>query len=138
MVDVFLVICTLVGLAILLVISVYLLVYYQHPDDHNEAWVPKIVVILGFVLAGATVLLFPLDVANNEGYAGKCSSCPFGNRASGSVPSGGSESKLVGSQKELSTLVRLQYGSHGMLFSQVARATIRPFAEACPWKSYGT
>jgi LMBR1 domain-containing protein 1 len=31
---------------------------------------PKVVVLLGFVLAGATVLLLPLDVANNEGYAG--------------------------------------------------------------------
>jgi len=47
-------------------------VYYQHPDDHNEAYAPKLVVTLGFVLAGATVLLLPLDVANNEGYPGEC------------------------------------------------------------------
>ena len=48
----------------------YLLVYYQHPDDHNDAYFPKFVIIFGFVLAGATVLLLPLDVANREGYAG--------------------------------------------------------------------
>jgi LMBR1 domain-containing protein 1 len=45
-------------------------VYYQHPDDHNEAWLPKFVVIGGVMLAGATALLLPLDVANNGGYAG--------------------------------------------------------------------
>ena len=71
MVDVLLVVSIIVAFAILCVAAVYLLVYYQHPDDHNEAWIPKFVVIFGFVLAGATVLMFPLDVANNEGYAGK-------------------------------------------------------------------
>uniref|UniRef100_A0A7S2YMM4 LMBR1-like membrane protein n=2 Tax=Entomoneis paludosa TaxID=265537 RepID=A0A7S2YMM4_9STRA len=70
MVDVFLVIAIVVAIAILLVAAVYLLVYYQHPDDHNDAYIPKFVVIIGFCLAGWTVLLFPLDVANNEGYAG--------------------------------------------------------------------
>jgi LMBR1 domain-containing protein 1 len=70
MVDVFLVISIIVALGVLLVAGVYLLIFYQHPDDHNEAYMPKAVVLLGFVLAGATVLLLPLDVANNEGYAG--------------------------------------------------------------------
>jgi LMBR1 domain-containing protein 1 len=72
MVDFLLVVSILVALAVLSIGAVYLLVYYQHPDDHNEAWVPKLVVIFGFVLAGATVLMLPLDVANNEGYAGTC------------------------------------------------------------------
>jgi LMBR1 domain-containing protein 1 len=66
----FLIIGIIIVFAILTVVGLYLLVYYQHPDDHNEAYVPKAVVIFGFVLAGATVLLLPLDVANNEGYAG--------------------------------------------------------------------
>jgi LMBR1 domain-containing protein 1 len=70
MADIFLIISTIVGLGVLLVAGLYLIVYYQHPDDHNEAYMPKVVVLLGFVLAGATVLLLPLDVANNEGYAG--------------------------------------------------------------------
>ena len=73
MVDLLLVLSIVVAFAILCVSALYLLVYYQHPDDHNEAWVPKLVVIFGFVLAGSTVLMFPLDVANNEGYAGECS-----------------------------------------------------------------
>jgi LMBR1 domain-containing protein 1 len=70
MVDVFLVVSTVVAFFILFVIAIYLLVYYQHPDDHNEAYFPKAVVIGGIVLSGATALLLPLDVANNEGYAG--------------------------------------------------------------------
>ena len=70
MVDVFLVLVTVVAFVILFVISFYLLVYYQHPDDKNDAYFPKAVVIFGFVVAGATTLLLPLDVANNEGYAG--------------------------------------------------------------------
>jgi LMBR1 domain-containing protein 1 len=70
MVNVFLYVAVVVGLCILLIAGVYLLVYYSHPDDKNDAYLPKLVVILGFVLAGGTVLLFPLDVANREGYAG--------------------------------------------------------------------
>jgi len=70
MADIFLIVATAVAFVILLVIAVYLLVYYQHPDDHNDAYFPKIIVILGIVLAGATCLLLPLDVANNDGYAG--------------------------------------------------------------------
>ena len=70
MVDIFLVGSTVAAFFILFVIAFYLLVNYQHPDDHNEAYLPKIVVIGGIMLAGATALLLPLDVANNEGFAG--------------------------------------------------------------------
>lgn len=68
--DIFLIVATVVAFFILLVVGLYLLVHYQHPDDKNEAYLPKFVVIFGFVLAGATVLLLPLDVGNNEGYPG--------------------------------------------------------------------
>jgi LMBR1 domain-containing protein 1 len=70
MADWFLVLATCISFLLLLVASVYFLVQYQHPDDKNEAWLPKLTVLLGLVLSGATVLLLPLDVANNEGYAG--------------------------------------------------------------------
>jgi LMBR1 domain-containing protein 1 len=72
MADVFLIISMVVAFVILVIIGLYLLIHYQHPDDHNDAYFPKLVVIGGFVLAGTTVLLLPLDVANNEGYAGTC------------------------------------------------------------------
>eukprot|EP00531_Pseudo-nitzschia_arenysensis_P002168 CAMPEP_0116126996 /NCGR_PEP_ID=MMETSP0329-20121206/6615_1 /TAXON_ID=697910 /ORGANISM="Pseudo-nitzschia arenysensis, Strain B593" /LENGTH=551 /DNA_ID=CAMNT_0003621087 /DNA_START=22 /DNA_END=1677 /DNA_ORIENTATION=+ len=70
MADIFLIVATTVTFLILFVVAVYLLVYYQHPDDRNDAYFPKLVVIIGIILAGATCLLLPLDVANNEGYAG--------------------------------------------------------------------
>ena len=66
------IVAIVVALGILCVSGLYLLVYYQHPDDHNDAYFPKIVIIFGFVLAGATVLFLPLDVANNEGNPGTC------------------------------------------------------------------
>ena len=72
MVDIFLIVVVAVTFLILLVASFYLLIHYQHPDDKNDAYFPKAVVILGFVLAGGTVLLLPLDVANREGYSGTC------------------------------------------------------------------
>ena len=81
MADIFLILVMVVAFFILLIVGVYLLVYYQHPDDHNDAYFPKAVVILGFVLAGVTVLLFPLDVANRAGYPGTF----FGRRCLGFV-----------------------------------------------------
>lgn len=68
--DWFLIVAILVAFIILAVVGFYVLVKYQHPDDKNEAWFPKLVVWTGFIVAGATVLLLPLDVANNEGYPG--------------------------------------------------------------------
>lgn len=70
MADVFLILVIVIAFVLLTVVGVYLVVKYQHPDDKNDAYIPKLVVVFGFVLSGATVLLLPLDVANNEGYAG--------------------------------------------------------------------
>jgi len=72
MADWFLILATTISFLLLLIAALYFLVHYQHPDDRNDAWFPKLTVLLGLVLAGATVLLLPLDVANNEGYAGTC------------------------------------------------------------------
>lgn len=71
MVDVFLVVSIVVAVVILLIVSAYVLIHYQHPDDHNDAYFPKLVVTLGFCLAGATVLMLPLDVANNGEFRNK-------------------------------------------------------------------
>lgn len=70
MADIWLICVTVIGFVLLTVVGLYLVVKYQHPDDKNDAYAPKLVVLCGFVLSGATVLLLPLDVANNEGYAG--------------------------------------------------------------------
>ena len=71
MADVFLIVVIVIAFVLLTIVGLYLVVKYQHPDDKNDAYIPKLVVWFGFVLSGATVLLLPLDVANNEGYAGK-------------------------------------------------------------------
>ena len=47
-------------------LSVYIIVIYQHPEDKNQAWFPKLVVLLGLTVSIYTVLLFPLDVANQQ------------------------------------------------------------------------
>jgi len=57
----------IVILAILSVgVALYLLIAYQHPEDKNQAWFPKLVVLVGITLSIWTVLLFPLDIANRS------------------------------------------------------------------------
>ena len=57
----------IVILAILSVgVALYLLIIYQHPEDKNQAWFPKLVVLVGITLSIWTVLLFPLDIANRS------------------------------------------------------------------------
>ncbi|KAL9183464.1 hypothetical protein ACHAXT_004320 [Thalassiosira profunda] len=70
MADVFLIVVIVVAFVLLAIVGLYLVVKYQHPDDKNDAYIPKLVVLFGFVLAGWTVLMLPLDVANNDGYPG--------------------------------------------------------------------
>lgn len=60
----FLIITVVVVTALVLFVSAYLIVYLQHPEDKNQAWIPKCVVWLGLSLATLSVLMFPLDVAN--------------------------------------------------------------------------
>mmetsp|Transcript_22862 Transcript_22862/g.37625 ORF Transcript_22862/g.37625 Transcript_22862/m.37625 type:complete len:485 (-) Transcript_22862:194-1648(-) len=62
------IVVAVVGSLIILAVNIYMIVYFQHPEDKNVAWFPKIVVLLGFVLAEISVLMLPLDVANrNDG-----------------------------------------------------------------------
>ena len=61
-----LIIVTVVVAVAAVLVALYLLVLYSHPDDRNQAWLPKLVVIFGISLAIWTVLLFPLDVANRK------------------------------------------------------------------------
>ncbi len=66
----FLIVIIAVAFLLLTVVGVYFIVKFQHPDDKNEAWAPKLVVLFGFIMAGATVLLLPLDVANDGTFPG--------------------------------------------------------------------
>lgn len=62
----FLIIVVAVVALLTIALSLYLIVIYQHPEDKDQAWFPKGVVLLGLCVAIWTVLLFPLDVANQQ------------------------------------------------------------------------
>lgn len=55
------------SILILLAINVYVVVIWQHPDDKNEAYFPKAVVLVSLTLAELAVIMLPLDAANNSG-----------------------------------------------------------------------
>lgn len=59
------VVAVIISLAIVAA-SIYLLVYFSHPEDKNVAWFPKIVVIFGLSIAAFSILMLPLDVANSN------------------------------------------------------------------------
>lgn len=60
----FLIVVTVVVLLLVVASVAYAIVHLQHPEDTNQAWLPKAIVLLGLSLAVVSVLMFPLDVAN--------------------------------------------------------------------------
>ncbi|KAJ9694979.1 hypothetical protein PVL29_010456 [Vitis rotundifolia] len=72
-----LVIVAIVVCVIVFLFNIYLLVNYQHPDDANQAYFPKFVVVLGLSVAAISILMLPADVANRQAcrhaiYNGAC------------------------------------------------------------------
>lgn len=72
-----LVIVAVIVCVLVLLFNVYLLVNYQHPDDANQAYFPKFVVVLGLSIALISILMLPADVANRQAcrhaiYNGAC------------------------------------------------------------------
>lgn len=67
--NAFLLALTIIVPFIMLGVSVYILINFQHPEDKNQAWGTKIVVLLSLLLAMFSVLMLPLDVGNTQ-------SCP--------------------------------------------------------------
>lgn len=72
-----LVIVAIVVCILVCIFNVYLLVNYQHPDDVNQAYFPKFVVVLGLSVAAISILMLPADVANRQAcqhaiYNGAC------------------------------------------------------------------
>lgn len=65
----FLILVTVVVAVLVVAANLHILVHFQHPEDRNQAWLPKVVVVFGMSLAMMSVLMFPLDVANR----GACS-----------------------------------------------------------------
>ena len=64
MVNIFLIVVAIIMAILVLALSFYIVFLYQHEEDKNTAWLPKIVVICGLALACFNVLLLPYDVAS--------------------------------------------------------------------------
>eukprot|EP01084_Bolivina_argentea_P014613 27308_1 len=54
------------GMLLLLAVNCYVVILWQHPDDKNEAYFPKAVVLFGLTLCEGSVLLLALDSENNS------------------------------------------------------------------------
>eukprot|EP01012_Entosiphon_sulcatum_P018729 TRINITY_DN2351_c0_g1_i1.p1 TRINITY_DN2351_c0_g1~~TRINITY_DN2351_c0_g1_i1.p1 ORF type:complete len:476 (+),score=132.44 TRINITY_DN2351_c0_g1_i1:313-1740(+) len=57
------IVCVVMVFLVLLTVG-YLMVQFQSPDDRNQAYLPKAVVVVSMSLACFIVLLLPFDVAN--------------------------------------------------------------------------
>ncbi|KAL9242603.1 hypothetical protein vseg_016589 [Gypsophila vaccaria] len=72
-----LLILAIIVVILVFIFNVYLLINYQHPDDVNQAYFPKFVVVFGLSLAVISILMLPADVANRQAcrhalYNGAC------------------------------------------------------------------
>jgi len=65
-VNVFLILTVIIMSVALLAGIAMAIIYMQHPDDKNTAWLPKIVTLFGLFLACCNVLILPLDVVNGQ------------------------------------------------------------------------
>lgn len=66
MANPFLILVTVILTLAIIAGSIYVLVYFQHPEDKNVAWGPKFVVVIGLSLACFSILMLPLDVGNSD------------------------------------------------------------------------
>lgn len=66
-VDPFLVVGIVLMLLILLFLNFYTMVQWQHPDDKNQSYTAKIVIVFALQLATMSVCMMPIDYANNGG-----------------------------------------------------------------------
>ena len=44
----------------------YIVVLFSSPEDKNQAWLPKVIVLIGLAMACFNVLLMPYDIANRR------------------------------------------------------------------------
>lgn len=62
--SVALVVIVVIVCLVVFAFNTYLLINYQHPEDSNQAYLPKGIVIFGLSIAQISILLLPADVAN--------------------------------------------------------------------------
>nr|PNR28916.1 hypothetical protein PHYPA_027608 [Physcomitrium patens] len=61
-----LVVIIVIVVIVVFICNTYFLINYQHPDDHNQAYLPKGIVIFGLSIAQISILMLPADVANRN------------------------------------------------------------------------
>ncbi|KAJ3269266.1 hypothetical protein HDV01_001633 [Terramyces sp. JEL0728] len=76
-VNVVLVITAVVFAILVVIASLYFVVYFQHPQDKWVAWFPKAVVVASLSCAAWNLFLLPLDVANQNGLIGAANGLPM-------------------------------------------------------------
>lgn len=59
-VDPFLAVGIAILMFVMLIINVYILVYWQHPEDKNESILAKLLIIFGLQLSAVSVLMLPV------------------------------------------------------------------------------
>lgn len=64
MVDALITVVATLAYAIIFAVCSYVLIYFAHEDDNQDAYFPKIVVVLGLTTAIVSIMMMPLDVAN--------------------------------------------------------------------------
>ena len=62
-VDPLLVVGMTILIVVIFVINVYILVYYTHPEDRNESYLAKALVVTGLQLSAMSVLMLPIGEA---------------------------------------------------------------------------
>jgi hypothetical protein len=58
--DPFLIVGFTLLMLVMLIINIYILAYWQHPEDKNESIFPKLLIIFGLQLSAVAVLMLPV------------------------------------------------------------------------------
>ena len=51
-------------IVVIFVVNVYILVYYTHPEDKNESYLAKALVVTGLQLSAMSVLMLPIGTSS--------------------------------------------------------------------------
>lgn len=68
--DPFLIVGIAIQIIVILIANIYTFVNYASPDDINDSYFPKIIIVFSMQVSLMCVLLLPIDVANNAGNPG--------------------------------------------------------------------
>ena len=63
--GIFLIVVASIVSVLVLFFTIVALIKFQHPDDRNQAWLPKIIVVIGYYLCFMTSMIVPFDVSNS-------------------------------------------------------------------------